>query len=172
MIKIIVAYDLNRGIGFNGDLLYKIPDDLRRFKELTKNNVVVMGRKTFESIGSKPLPNRNNIVLTKEINEDDCTFDFKSNQSLHFKKRFATTFWTDFLSCFNKDIWIIGGEQIYKYFLETDLVDEIHATIINSYRQADTHFPQLDSKKWKIKEIIYNNHEIHPYSFVTFVREK
>ena len=70
MIKAIVAVDENWGIGYNGDLLEHVPEDLKRFKELTTNNIVVMGRKTWDSLPKKPLPNRLNIVVTSKQIED------------------------------------------------------------------------------------------------------
>ena len=66
MLSIIVAIDLNNGIGYDNELLVKIPEDLKRFKEITSGHTVVMGRKTWESLPKKPLPNRRNIVLSRK----------------------------------------------------------------------------------------------------------
>ena len=131
-IKLIVAIDLNFGIGKDGKLLFKIPEDLRLFKQLTTGNIVVMGRKTFDSIGCKPLPDRINTVLssTKEYkNESVIAFDNLETAVEYCKQNFP-----------DKDLYVIGGGQVYEECIK--YADEIILTKYNKvYEDADTYFP-------------------------------
>lgn len=132
-MKAIVAVDKNWGIGKNGKLLVHLPNDLKFFKEKTMGKVVVMGRETFESLpGKKPLPNRINIVLSRNPNFNaDCTV-CRSMGAL-FKE--LESFPMD-------DVYIIGGEKVYKEFLpycNSFVVTKINASFI-----ADKYFENLD----------------------------
>ncbi len=99
MVKIIACVSKNGVIGKDNDLIWKIPDDLKRFKSLTSGNVIVMGRKTFESIGSKPLPNRTNVVLTsKKIEGVECFTSI--GEVLETYK--------------DREVWVIGGEKVFE----------------------------------------------------------
>ena len=138
MISIIVAYDKNRAIGKDNKLCWRQSNDLKRFKELTTDKTVVMGRKTFESIG-KPLPNRKNIVLTRQRVEIDCVEVVSSITDIKDIK---------------EDIFIIGGGEIYKLFL--DVADRIYATEIDCEIEADTWFPEIGTH-WKIIKSEKNN---------------
>ena len=138
MISAIVAVDNNWGIGFNGDLLEHIPEDLKYFKELTSGNVVVMGRKTWDSLPKKPLPNRINYVITKEAkpsNEEVAYFDMNCIKMMMQKQ-------SDY------EYFIIGGGQIYKELLP--YCDRVYVTkIFKDHDQVDTYFPNLDeSDEW------------------------
>lgn len=134
MISAIVAIDNNWGIGFNGDLLEHIPDDLKHFKALTSGYVVVMGRKTWDSLPKKPLPNRFNVVIT--------------SQERHFEEMTAFIPFTEAVSRLKhspkEDEWfIIGGGQIYKELLL--LCDRVYITkIFKDHSNVDTYFPNLD----------------------------
>ena len=139
MISAIVAVDNNWGIGFNGDLLEHIPEDLKYFKELTSGCVVVMGRKTWDSLPKKPLPNRLNIVIT--------------SQERHFEEMTAFIPFSEAVSRLKhspkEDDWfIIGGGQIYKELLP--YCDRVYVTkIYKDHDQIDTYFPNLDeSDEW------------------------
>ena len=139
MISAIVAVDYNWGIGFNGDLLEHIPEDLKYFKELTsgKHKTVVMGRKTWDSLPKKPLPNRTNIVITNNTNmEGQAEFMDLADAILYliYNK--------------NDDIFIIGGGKIYEELLP--MCNRIYVTkIFKDHDQVDTYFPNLDeSDKW------------------------
>ena len=131
-IKLIVATDLNFGIGKDGKLLFKIPEDLRLFKQLTTGNIVLMGRKTFDSIGCKPLPDRINIVISsaKEYeNESVIVFDNLETAVEYCKHNFS-----------DKDLYVIGGGQVYEECIK--YADEIILTKYNKvYEDADTYFP-------------------------------
>lgn len=115
MISAIVAVDANWGIGYNGQLLEYISDDLKRFKELTSNNTVVMGRKTWESLPNKPLPNRFNIVLTSTPSQMKQTVNTKFLTMNDFLMNLDSL--EEFMNEYGKEIFIIGGGQIYHSLL-------------------------------------------------------
>ena len=137
MISAIVAVDNNWGIGYNGDLLEHIPEDLKYFKALTTGHTVVMGRKTWESLPKKPLPNRTNIVIT-------------SNPDAYNDAEFMDLFDAKLYLIYNKNdnIFVIGGGQIYKELLP--LCNRVYVTkIFKDHDQVDTYFPNLDeSDDW------------------------
>lgn len=156
IISIIVAVDNNNGIGKNNSLLCKLKDDLLNFKNLTKNHCILMGRKTFESIG-KPLPNRTNIIISRNYNKNyDNTFIFNNiNQAIDFAKEKN-----------ENELFICGGGEIYKYFLENNLVNKIYLTQINNNFNADTFFPQINFKQWKIiSETQFKKNEFNEFDF-------
>lgn len=134
--KIIVAISQNRVIGKKGKMPWNYPEDLRFFKEKTSGSIVVMGRKTFESIG-KPLPNRKNIVLSKTLIKSPNIILFRDFDKL-----------LKFLS--DKEYFVIGGETIFRLFIRH--IDEIYLTEINRDIDGDRFFPKLDND-WKITSI-------------------
>ena len=140
MISAIVAIDNNWGIGFNGDLLEHIPEDLKYFKELTSGEykAVVMGRKTWDSLPKKPLPNRKNIIITTQTNynSQDEHFWRLGQAKLVMKQQKGWEF------------FVIGGGQIYEKLLP--LCDRVYVTkIFKDHDQVDTYFPNLDeSDEW------------------------
>lgn len=140
MISSIVAVDNNWGIGFNGDLLEHIPEDLKYFKQLTSGEykAVVMGRKTWDSLPKKPLPNRKNIIITTQTNynSQDEHFWRLEQAKLVMKQQKGWEF------------FVIGGGQIYEKLLP--LCDRVYVTkIFKDHDQVDTYFPNLDeSKEW------------------------
>lgn len=148
MIKMIVAVDLKGGIGKDNDLLFHNKEDMKFFKETTEHNAVIMGYNTYLSLGSKPLPNRFNIVLTDKI--------------IEIKENMATT--TDLkgtIDIYNKmgvDLYIIGGAYVYNQCLQMDIVDEVYVTIVKEVvKDADTHIDlnlfKNFNKVEKIKDI-------------------
>ena len=162
MISAIVAVDNNWGIGYNGDLLEKIPEDMKYFKELTTNNVVIMGRKTWDSLPKKPLPNRTNIVITSQKKGDENGAKF---MTLEDAMRYAIV---------NRptDVFIIGGEQIYEKLLP--ICNRIYVTkILKNHKDIDTYFPNLDKDpEWEIStctELRFSEEDI-PYAFLTYDR--
>ena len=143
MISAIVAVDEDWGIGFNGELLEKIPEDMKYFKELTTGNTVVMGRKTWDSLPIKPLPNRGNFIISRG------TPLLMENKAI----RMNLDMIKDTMEA-NKDenYFIIGGGQIYKELLP--LYDRVYVTkIFKSHENVDTYFPDLDEPEmwntWK-----------------------
>ena len=138
MISAIVAVDSDWGIGFNGELLEHIPDDLKYFKQLTEGHTVIMGTKTWNSLPFKPLPNRTNIIIS-------------TAQPLIMNKRtlrLSIENVGDYLSYTTDDVFIIGGGMIYKQLLS--MCDKVYVTkIFKNHNQVDTYFPNLDeSNVW------------------------
>ena len=139
----IVAYDEHRGIGKNNTLPWYFPDDLKRFSKLTKgngNNAIVMGKNTWDSLPKKPLPKRDNLILsttlnlTQNSNKDDLIKTFPNTNLLH-----------DFCKEQKYDtVWIIGGSQVYKELIATFNINEIYVTHIHKVYNCDTGFPSLD----------------------------
>lgn len=149
MISIIVAMDKNMLIGANGKIPWNIPEDLKLFKKITTDGIVIMGRKTFDSIGF-PLPNRINIVLSKtQILGQESIFSFKDYiEALNFAKKISKEK--------NKEIFIIGGSKIYELYLP--LVDKLYISAIEGIYQGDTYFPKFDISNFKISnEIKFKN---------------
>ena len=170
MISAIVAVDANWGIGFDGELLERIPEDMKRFRELTKDNIVIMGRKTWDSLPSQPLPFRTNIIISSKMYLD------------YFMKYGSATIVTSMEQVKNhlatgyvfspKKVFIIGGGQIYKELLP--YCDRVYVTKIHqAYPNVDTYFPvDLDeSPEWRQVETgetrEYGNTAYH---FLTYER--
>lgn len=136
MISAIVAVDNNWGIGYNGKLLAHIPEDLKRFKKLTTGNIVVMGRKTWNSLPVNPLPNRTNIIITKNPIYF-TTINGAFRQDLEYTVKEMIDMKNDF------EWFVIGGGQIYKELLP--YCDRVYVTkIFKDYPNVDTYFPNLD----------------------------
>lgn len=158
-MNIIVAVAKNNAIGKNNNLLWHIKEDLVYFKKTTLGATVVMGRKTFESIG-KPLPGRRNVVVSKTMSEIEGIEIFRSiDQALG--------------SCSsNEEVFIIGGGEIYKQSIS--LVQRIFLTIVDvNIPDADTFFPELDMSQWR--EVFREDHSRgvsfeHPFSFIVLDR--
>ena len=145
MFSIIVAIGKNREIGKGNKLLWHIPEDLKNFKEITTGKTVIMGRKTFESIG-RPLPNRKNIVLSK--NGDKESFEQKGIKLYQNLESLIEDYKNS-----EEEIFIIGGEQIYREFMQKGLVRRLYISYIEfSDSEADAYFPEIDYNSWKIAE--------------------
>ena len=142
MIAAIVAVDNNFGIGFNGELLERIPDDLKRFKQLTDDSTVVMGRKTWDSLPKKPLPNRFNIIVTSQEHEDN-DIDIKHSTMEEVKS---------FLELdLGIPVFVIGGGMIYRELLP--YCEEVYLTkIFKEHNNVDTYFPNLDEMEEWVRE--------------------
>jgi dihydrofolate reductase len=145
-VALIVAMDLEKGIGKNNDLMWHLPADMKFFKQTTENHIVVMGRKNWDSIPLRfrPLSNRENVVLTRNQNfhADDCLVLHSLNEV-----------WEHYKTEENRTVFIIGGGEIYKQALESDLVTEMYITHVNKKFGADTFFPNFDLQKWKVEVI-------------------
>ena len=151
MFSIIVAVGKNREIGKGNKLLWHIPEDLKNFKEITTGKTVIMGRKNFESIG-RPLPNRKNIVLSK--NGDKESFEQKGIELYQNLESLIEDYKNS-----KEEIFIIGGEQIYREFMQKGLVRRLYISYIEfSDSEADAYFPKIDYDNWKIiKEKNYDD---------------
>lgn len=152
MISIIVAIARHGAIGKDNALLWHISDDLKRFKRITSGHPVVMGRKTYESLG-RPLPNRINVVITRNTNfrAEGCTVVHSMAEAVSL---FPAT----------EEVFVIGGAQIYAEAL--DIADKFYLTKVEAQYDADTFFPKWDPAQWR--EISCENHD--GYSFIDYVR--
>ena len=159
MISIICIIAKNRAIGFQNQLLYDIPEDMKHFKEITTGHVVIMGEKTFRSMNNRPLPNRVNIILTldKDFKAENCLVANSIEESIELAKTQ------------NKgEIFFIGGGMIYKQALP--YADKLYLTIVEDEpTQADTFFPEYPEFKNIIKQ---ENKESsgYKYSFVEITK--
>lgn len=149
--SIIVATAENNVIGDDNKLLWHIPDDLKRFKKLTSGKVVIMGRKTLDSIVDhlgKPLPNRENIVITRQQS------GLKSYDGVHYAHSLEEAIKLgEEVSKQNQvnELFCVGGAQIYEQFFQ--YCDRIYLTIIQKPFYGDAHFPQIDESDWVRKSI-------------------
>ena len=160
MITIVVAKAENNVIGNNNELIWHLPNDLKHFKNLTSGHPILMGRKTFDSIG-KPLPNRTNIVITR--NEEWHSEGAFRADSLHEAIEMGKDLDTE--------IFIIGGGNIYEQAL--DWADAIEVTEVHQNFEGDTKFPEIDLKIWKeVSREDFKKDEKNQidYSFVRFER--
>lgn len=163
IISAIVAMSQNRVIGRNNQLPWHMPADLKRFKTLTTGHTIVMGRKTYESIG-KPLPNRNNIILTRDPNyhATGCNIALNFEDILNQTKEDQNS---------TNELFIIGGAQIYQQLL--NFINRIYLTIIHHEFSGDTFFPEIDKQSWKELECIAHfadDANPYNYSFITLER--
>lgn len=167
-INIICAIDLNSGIGYKNKLLCHLPNDLKRFKSLTENQVVVMGRVTYKSILNqlgKPLPYRTNVILTRDeeysVNYDD----------VHVYNSISDLLYEYEQEC-EGDIWIIGGQQVYEQFLP--YADNLYLTIIDhEFEDVDTYFPAI-SNEWKCVDKVENKKDdkhLYDYHYLTYTKK-
>lgn len=160
MVSIIVAIARNGVIGDKNALLWHIKEDMRFFRTTTSGHAVIMGRKTFESLGSKPLPKRTNIVITRSDRNFDGAFTAHSLQE-------AIAMVED-----NAEIFIIGGAQIYAEALSC--VDRMYITRVDRDYEGDTSFPEIDFSQWKLvaSERFERGEEYEsPFEFLTYDRK-
>ncbi len=162
IISMISALGKKNVIGKNNALLWNLPADMRRFRQITTGKPVIMGRKTFESIG-KPLPNRQNIILAleKDYKQEGCIVVNSIEDAIKTAKKTGAD-----------EAMIIGGGQVYKIFLP--LADKLYLTLIDKGFEGDTFFPQYNEKEWEIvkKEDFYDEANDFNYSFVDYRRRK
>jgi dihydrofolate reductase len=154
MISLIAAVASNGTIGDKNNLPWHLPEDLRRFKDLTSGKTVIMGRKTFESIFArlgKALPNRTNVVITRQT-EVQVPEGVIVQSSIEDALR----------SYGGADVFVIGGGEIYRQTI--DLADRLYITHVDKEVPGDTQFPQIDSTKWRV--LTTEKHE--GYSFVIY----
>ena len=160
MISIIVAIASNNAIGKNNDLLWHIPSDLKRFKKITSGHCILMGRNTWYSLPVRPLPDRQNIVLTDDPCEclEGCTSAYSVEDAIS--------------KCTgDRELFIIGGGMVYRQFL--DIADRLLITHVHKDFDADIFFPEIDPAKWQ--EVEREDHEPDgvndfSYSYVTYLR--
>ncbi len=159
--SIVAAMDSNRVIGLNNQLPWHFPADLAHFKFATMDKPILMGRKTFESIG-KPLPGRRNIVIShnQALQIPGCEVVHSLEQGL-------------ILAHDNKEVMLIGGAQLFQQALP--LVDRLYLTFIHHAFTGDTYFPQWNPKEWEEmsrEEHLPDNKNIYPFTFVILERTR
>ena len=160
MVTIIVAIAQNGTIGDKNSLLWHIKEDMRFFRTTTSGHAVVMGRKTFESLGSRPLPKRTNIVITRA----DRVFEGAlTAHSLEEAIRLAEG---------DEEIFIIGGAQIYREALR--IADRMYITRVMHDYEGDTSFPDIDLSEWEL--VAEEKHDRgeeyeYPFAFLTYERK-
>ncbi|WP_336715349.1 dihydrofolate reductase [Chryseobacterium mucoviscidosis] len=153
MTTIVVAMGEKNEIGFENQLLWHLPKDLKHFKEITSGHPVIMGRKTYESIG-KPLPNRTNIVVSRKTDwfEEGILIVGSIKEAVKFAKKI------------DEEVFIIGGGKIYEQTM--DIVDKLEVTLVKADLEADTFFPKIDPMIWKkTDEIFHEKDEKNQYDF-------
>jgi dihydrofolate reductase len=134
IVSSVVAISENNAIGKDNKLLWYLPTDLKHFKQITNGQTIIMGRKTFDSMG-KPLPNRRNIVITRnpDLKLDGAEVTNSVAEALSLCKT-------------EKEVFIIGGAEIYKQAM--DQTNRIYLTKVHQRFDADAYFPELDMTKW------------------------
>ena len=165
ILSIISGIANNNEIGRKNELLWDLPADMKHFRETTTGHSVIMGQKTYESIG-RPLPNRRNIVLTldKNFHADGIEIVYSLEELDELLKNTTEK---------DEELFIIGGGQIYKLFI--DKADKLYITHVNAeFPDADTLFPIIYPNKWQ--KVSENKHEkdeknIYDYSFVIYERK-
>ena len=166
MIAAIVAVDNEWGIGYNGDLLEHIPEDLKFFKKVTENNTVIMGLNTWDSLPKKPLPNRVNIVISYEYKESTLVDNNHIVQPMDVTKEML-----ELDEPVERNYFIVGGGSIYKQLLP--YCDIVYVTkIYKTHENIDTFFPNLDIEEdWYVKECSdLKTHKDIKYQFLTYQR--
>ncbi len=160
MITIIAAVAKNNALGKDNKLIWHLPADLIRFKKVTSGHHIIMGRKTFESLG-KPLPNRTTIIITrnKNYNAEGCVVVNSLNEALQIAK-------------VDENPFILGGAEIYKQAIK--IADILDLTIVHQDFEADVFFPEINKNIWKEtsrQDFKANGKNKYNYSFVTYTRK-
>ncbi len=160
-LSIIVAMAKNNEIGRNNDLLWRLPAELKHFKEITTGHTIIMGRKTFESLPKGALPNRRNIVLSRHANTRLEGCEVYSSLDAALIKLLD-----------EEEVFIIGGAEVFRQAFP--LADKLYLTRVHAeFPDADTFFPEIDRTDWR--ETFRETHpadEKNPYSFTFYEYEK
>lgn len=159
-ISIIVAVAQNFAIGLNNDLLFHLPDDLKRFKKITTGKALIMGKRTFFSLPKAPLPNRRNIVVTDIPGEtfDGCESAWSIEEAIKLVEN-------------EPEAFIIGGGMIYKQFYP--LAGKLYLTLVHKDMEADTFFPTIDLSEWRetSREDLFDEKNGFYYSYLDLERK-
>ena len=166
IVSLIAAVAENDVIGKDNDLIWRLPKDMKFFKETTSGHHIVTGRKNYISIPAKfrPLPNRTNIVLTRNDNffEAGVVVARSLEEAINIAKENN-----------EKELFVIGGGQIYKECLAKNLVDKLYITHVHESFDGDTFFPKLDESSWEMcSEEKHDVDEKHAYSFTIKIYQK
>jgi dihydrofolate reductase len=166
MISLIAAVSRNGYIGKDGKLPWHIPGDLKRFKELTVGHPIIMGRKTFESIG-KSLPHRTNIVLTSQPEKlPDTVIGVRDKHQAVSMAYVALNRYSNQ----SKEIFVIGGGEVYKHFLP--VAKNLYITEVEGDVVGDVKFPTIDNNEWYLYHHEYHIDSPYDYSFLEYERVK
>ncbi len=159
MLSLIACIDRNRAIGHQNQLIYHIKKDMARFKELTTNHTIIMGRKTFESLPHGALPRRRNIVVSRSIGPiEGCTVYPSLSEALEQENHQEETF-------------VIGGESIYRQAMS--LADKLYLTVVDEVaKEADSFFPSIEETEWLLTKKEMRNENGLPFSFLTYERKR
>lgn len=157
-ISLISAVAENRAIGKDNQLLWRIPEDMKYFRETTAGHAVIMGQKTYESLG-RPLPNRTNIIVTfdREFQADGCIILYDLDQAFEYAKNQG-----------EEEVFVIGGGSIYKQTL--DRADRLYITIVKGEFEGDVFFPEYDQFS-KVISRRDSKDENYEYSFLVLEKE-
>ena len=158
MIIFVWAEDEKGAIGKDGGLPWKLPNDMKFFKETTTGHTVLMGRKTFESMGNRPLPNRQNLIMTRQL-------DYQADGV-------TVVHHLDDVVGNSEDIYVIGGSEIYKQFMP--VVDVLWQTKIAGDFDGDTFFPQVNWEDWQLVEKIpgiRDEKNKHDHELLKYIRK-
>jgi len=157
-ISIVACIGRNRAIGKDNKLLWHLPGDLKHFRELTSGHVVIMGQRTFESLGSKPLPKRINIVLSqdKAFRAPRCVTAYSMPEALEIAQRKEKS-----------EIFFIGGGMVYKQALP--LADRLYLTVVDDASEADTFFPKYQ-KEFRVVSRCPGSASNPKYEFIELVK--
>lgn len=157
-ISLIAAMGKNKVIGKNNSLPWHLPADMKRFRELTRNKPIIMGRKTYESIG-RPLPDRKNIIITKDksYRAEGCIIAHSINEALSSAEG-------------ADEVMIIGGANVYRQFLP--IADKIYLTIIGKDFEGDAYFPQYGNEWREVKKEDCKADAQNPHNYSFLVLEK
>lgn len=167
MITIIAAAGENNELGKDNDLVWHLPHDFKRFKQLTTGHFIIMGRKTFESF-PKPLPNRTHVIITRNKDYTPKVPEGREQDVIVVHSLDAALL----KASADKQPFVIGGGEIYKQSIEAS--DKIELTRVHSTFDADTFFPEIDQTQWeKISEVRHDKDEKHSFAFTyeTWVRK-
>lgn len=156
ILSAIAAMAKNRVIGKNNQLPWHIPEDLKFFRESTKQKIIIMGRKTFESL-PKPLPNRLHIVITRQSDYKTNFCDVQVVNSLDAALELAQAL----IPKWPEEVFIVGGAEIYKQSLPR--LDRIYLSVIDQSFEGDAYFPEFEDQSWKLAN------EVKPPSLTSFV---
>ncbi len=159
-ISIIVAIAENFAIGKNNDLLFHLPNDLKRFKDITSGKTIIMGRNTLLSLPKWPLPNRRHIVITDKKDDffQGCETVFSIEEALEKVKN-------------EKEAFIIGGGMIYRQFYP--LAGRLYLTLVQKPFEADVYFPEINYDEWKetSREDFYDEKNGFKYAYLNLERK-
>ena len=160
MVTIIAAIGRNRALGKNNDLIWHLPADLRRFKKVTRGHHIIMGRKTYESLG-KPLPNRTNIIVSRnpDYKAEGCVVVSSLEEALKTAKA-------------DPNPYVLGGAEIYKQALS--IADFMDLTLVHADFEADAFFPDFSLENWKEigrQDFEKDEENPHDYSFVQYKKK-